>query len=142
MESPTQDIEYLTMRLCKMLIILFVLCTINYSICLPYLNEIGNSWYHFKYSAFDSEREESGEFVQKESGQVWVVRGYYFYKIGNVAYNVSYIADDNGYRATQTRIPLSTKTSLVLSDVDDLSADIANRIGSNVLASLAGGGLG
>lgn len=72
------------------------------------------------------QREEFGELVTKGDQQILVVKGYYSYLNHGRLYRVNYRADENGYRAKITsKIAITSK-----------------RIGSNLIVSLAGGGLG
>ncbi|XP_017785729.1 PREDICTED: endocuticle structural glycoprotein SgAbd-5-like [Nicrophorus vespilloides] len=118
-----------------------------------YKQEIPGS-YRYKYETSNGiEHSEIGEMQQTNLNQKSLSKkGYFSYRgLDNILYTITYVADDKGFRPT-THIggpvdPVqSSYTTVLPSDKNALGSDDEDddddRIGSTLIISLGGGGVG
>ncbi|CAH1117685.1 unnamed protein product [Phaedon cochleariae] len=128
------------------LFVIFILLTLFFVIdcygdeILEYQRNQNEHGYHFKYiTSSRQEREETG-VIENVGGQfIMRIKGYFsYFNLDGDLYEVSYTADEGGYRSEGHLIPYSDEKQSGESHPPFPTL----RISPAALASLAGGGLG
>ncbi|KAJ3654482.1 hypothetical protein Zmor_013669 [Zophobas morio] len=106
--------------------------------------ELTDKGYHFSYKTDDSERTEDGivDETKGKNGLLVVSGSYSFVATNGNTYRVNFVADENGYRPVVNSEQASTLQRTPSKSQEKPRGPFRPYIGSAVLSSLVGGGIG